>query len=93
MLKFSWVVVGFLGTIFANIKVLQVGSAGERGKKGKRVSRGYSHTLPSNPQNSNVETFITFRASTPIVLSVCDYVFLGRTWPNVSVGKDGVTSL
>lgn len=49
------VVVGFLGTIFANIKVLQ---------------------------NSNVETFITFRSSTPLILSLCDYAFLGRAWPN-----------
>ncbi|MEW5297977.1 MAG: hypothetical protein WDW38_003726 [Sanguina aurantia] len=53
--KFIWVVVGFLGTIFANIKVLQ---------------------------NSNVETFITFRSSTPLILSLCDYAFLGRAWPN-----------
>lgn len=54
--KFVWVVVGFLGTIFCNIKVLQ---------------------------HSNVETFITFRSSTPIVLSICDYLFLGRSWPNL----------
>lgn len=32
-------------------------------------------------QHTNVETFITFRSSTPIILSVCDYVFLGRSWP------------
>lgn len=30
---------------------------------------------------SNVETFITFRSSTPLVLSVCDYLFLGRELP------------
>lgn len=53
--KFVWVIVGFLGTIFANIKVLQ---------------------------NANVETFITFRSSTPLVLSLCDYFFLGRALPN-----------
>ncbi|KXZ48130.1 hypothetical protein GPECTOR_30g226 [Gonium pectorale] len=52
--KFIWVVAGFLGTIFANIKVLQ---------------------------NANVETFITFRSSTPLVLSLCDYIFLGRALP------------
>lgn len=33
-------------------------------------------------QHTNVETFITFRSSTPIVLSICDYLFLGRTLPN-----------
>jgi solute carrier family 35 protein len=33
-------------------------------------------------QHANVETFITFRSSTPLVLSVCDYIFLGRSWPN-----------
>eukprot|EP00198_Chlamydomonas_reinhardtii_P010179 XP_001699516.1 solute carrier protein [Chlamydomonas reinhardtii] len=53
--KFIWVVVGFLGTIFANIKVLQ---------------------------HANVETFITFRSSTPLILSVCDYLFLGRMLPS-----------
>lgn len=54
--RFIWVIVGFLGTIFCNIKVLQ---------------------------HSNVETFITFRSSTPLVLSLCDYFFLGRAWPNM----------
>ncbi|EFJ44859.1 hypothetical protein VOLCADRAFT_64353, partial [Volvox carteri f. nagariensis] len=54
--KFAWVVVGFLGTLMANIKVLQ---------------------------NANVETFVTFRSSTPLVLSICDYVWLGRALPSV----------
>ncbi|GLC35333.1 hypothetical protein PLESTB_000576200 [Pleodorina starrii] len=52
--KFVWVVVGFLGTIFANIKVLQ---------------------------HANVETFITFRSTTPLILSICDFLFLGRALP------------
>lgn len=42
-------------------------------------------TLYSNAkvlQYSNVETFITFRASTPLVLCVCDYLFLGRHLPS-----------
>lgn len=30
---------------------------------------------------SNVETFITFRSSTPLVLSLFDYIFLGRELP------------
>jgi solute carrier family 35 protein len=30
---------------------------------------------------SNVETFIVFRSSTPLVISLLDYLFLGRTWP------------
>jgi solute carrier family 35 len=30
---------------------------------------------------SNVETFITFRSATPLVLSVCDWAFLGRELP------------
>lgn len=33
-------------------------------------------------QYANVETFIVFRASTPIIVSVCDYVFLGRELPS-----------
>jgi len=33
-------------------------------------------------QYANVETFIVFRASTPIVIAVLDYLFLGRELPN-----------
>lgn len=32
-------------------------------------------------QYANVETFIVFRASTPLIISVCDYLFLGRSFP------------
>jgi hypothetical protein len=32
-------------------------------------------------QFANVETFIVFRASTPILISVCDWAFLGRELP------------
>lgn len=51
---FLLIIAGFLGTLFANIKVLMY---------------------------SNVETFITFRSSTPLVLSVCEYFCLGRELP------------
>jgi GDP-mannose transporter len=51
---FLLVIAGFLGTLFANIKVLMY---------------------------SNVETFITFRSSTPLVLSLFDYLFLARELP------------
>lgn len=53
--SFLPVVASFLGTLFANAKVLQY---------------------------SNVETFITFRSSTPLVLCICDYFFLGRQMPS-----------
>ena len=33
-------------------------------------------------QYANVETFIVFRSSTPILVSIADYVFLGRELPN-----------
>ena len=33
-------------------------------------------------QYANVETFIVFRASTPIAISICDYLFLGRELPS-----------
>jgi hypothetical protein len=36
---------------------------------------------------SNVETFITFRSSTPLVLCIFDYLFLGRELP----GEDRLT--
>ncbi|KAF8057271.1 SAT2 [Scenedesmus sp. PABB004] len=51
---FLLIVLGFLGTLYANIKVLVY---------------------------SNVETFITFRSATPLVLSLFDYLFLGRELP------------
>jgi GDP-mannose transporter len=34
-------------------------------------------------QYSNVDTFIVFRASTPLVISVADYMFLGRELPSL----------
>lgn len=44
-------------------------------------------------QYSNVETFIVFRASMPLVLSVLDYAFLGRELPGLrSAGCLGVQS-
>ncbi len=33
-------------------------------------------------QNANVETFIVFRSSTPLVISFCDYLFLERELPS-----------
>lgn len=54
LLHFLPVVIGFIGTVYSNFKVLQ---------------------------HSNVETFITFRSSTPVVLSFCDWAFLGRELP------------
>ena len=33
-------------------------------------------------QHANVETFIVFRASTPLVVSLADYFFLGRALPS-----------
>eukprot|EP00775_Hariotina_reticulata_P005741 gene5741-5981_t len=62
MKPFALIIVAFLGTLFANIKVLMY---------------------------SNVETFITARSSTPLVLSVCDFLFLGRELP----GRRSVCSL
>ena len=32
-------------------------------------------------QFANVETFIVFRAATPLIISVCDYFFMGRELP------------
>lgn len=34
-------------------------------------------------QHSNVETFITFRCSTPIVMALCDCLFLGHELPTL----------
>ena len=53
---FIIVPLAFLGTVFANIKVLQY---------------------------ANVETFIVFRSSTPLLISLADFFFLGRELPNM----------
>jgi solute carrier family 35 protein len=37
-------------------------------------------------QYCNVETFIVFRASMPVILSVVDYLFLGRSLPTLRSG-------
>lgn len=34
-------------------------------------------------QYANVETFIVFRASTPLALSLCEYAFMNRELPSV----------
>lgn len=49
------------------------------------VVASFLATLFSNAkvlQFSNVETFITFRSSTPLILCLCDYAFLGRHLPS-----------
>ena len=33
--------------------------------------------------HTNVETVIVFRACTPIAVSVIEYLFMGRYWPNM----------
>ena len=37
-------------------------------------------------QYANVETFIVFRASTPLLIGVCDWACLGRELPNMRSG-------
>lgn len=54
-LAFAPAPIAFLGTIYANIKVLQY---------------------------ANVETFIVFRSSTPLLISLADYAMLGREFPS-----------
>ena len=48
-------------------------------------------------QYANVETFIVFRASTPILVSVFDWIFLGRELPGFQsslclLGKSNTTT-
>lgn len=33
-------------------------------------------------EHSNVETVIVFRACTPLAVTVIEYIFMGRSWPN-----------
>ena len=49
------------------------------------VALGFLGALYANVktlQYANVETFIVFRSSSPILISALDYVFLGRELPN-----------
>lgn len=43
---------------------------------------GATFTNMKTLQYSNVETFIVFRSSTPLLISFCDYFFLGRQLPS-----------
>mmetsp|Transcript_31562 Transcript_31562/g.50640 ORF Transcript_31562/g.50640 Transcript_31562/m.50640 type:complete len:315 (-) Transcript_31562:263-1207(-) len=43
---------------------------------------GALYTNVKTLQFANVETFIVFRSSTPILIALMDYVFLGRQLPN-----------
>jgi len=44
---------------------------------------GALYTNVKTLQYANVETFIVFRSSTPILIAFLDYVFLGRQLPNL----------
>lgn len=44
---------------------------------------GALYTNVKTLQYANVETFIVFRCSTPCLIAVLDYVFLGRAMPNL----------
>ena len=57
----------------------------EKSKKFLPVALIFLATIFSNMkslQYANVETFMVFRFSTPLVVSVADYVFLGRKLPS-----------
>jgi hypothetical protein len=44
------------------------------------------HITYTNPQAlsvSNVETVIVFRACSPIAVTVVEYLFMDRSWPNI----------
>jgi len=76
-------VVGVSGSLgYANVGALTT----EKFKKFFLVPLTFLATIFSNIkilQFSNVETFIVFRASTPLFISVADFVFLGRTLPSL----------
>ena len=44
---------------------------------------GALYTNVKTLQYANVETFIVFRSSTPCIIAVLDYLFLGRQLPNI----------
>jgi len=53
---------------------------------------GALYTNVKTLQHANVETFVVFRSSTPCLIAVLDYIFLGRQLPNTrSWGSLGLT--
>jgi len=75
---FTWVA-GQLGYI--EVDPLQI----DKVKKFWMVPVAFLMTIFANIkilQHSNVETFITFRSSTPLILSVLDFVLMGRELPS-----------
>ena len=72
-------VCGFLAALFCNAKA-RAGAA--------RVTRsGFAHAhAPPAPQvleHANVETFIVVRSSSPLLVAVSDWYFMGRELPDV----------
>jgi solute carrier family 35 protein len=58
----------------------------DKTKKFIPVAMGFAASVFANMkvlQYANVDTFITFRSSTPLILSICDYLFLGRQLPSL----------
>jgi GDP-mannose transporter len=58
----------------------------ERARPFLIVALGFLGALYANVktlQYANVETFIVFRCSVPLLVSVLDRFFLGRAWPNL----------
>jgi drug/metabolite transporter (DMT)-like permease len=82
-LGFTAVVIWTLG----RVNILEVDRLEwQKAKSFILVTLGFAATLYANMktlQHSNVETFITFRSSTPLVISVLDYIYLGRALPGL----------
>ena len=52
-----------------------------RGSEHERNSGGQPPSFPPLKRRPGAQ-FITFRSSTPLVISICDFIFLGRELPN-----------
>ena len=70
----------FVGLVFANMKVFAGIMLAYTLCESRLASTA---TTMQVLQYSNVETFVVFRASTPLLISLADYAFLGRELPSM----------
>ena len=78
ILTFSLVALGFALTIFFNMKVRYIYTMDQLNPFLQPLI-----CLTQVLQSSNVETFITFRSTTPLIMSFLDWILLGHELPGL----------
>ena len=76
-------VCGFLAALFCNAKARAKQRLAPRGRGLRALTRQSS---PQVLEHANVETFIVVRASSPLLVAVSDWHFMGRELPDARSG-------